>query len=89
MPYERVLSGPEGRLLYSPEFFLGISDEVFGDDVFLLRIGDDVFFLGLQISDTCGFSSATDRSAEVCSVKEMRKWSISPQKNVRNFSGSF
>ena len=48
MPYERVLSGPEGRLLYGPEF----SDEVFGEyvfgnDVFFLRIGDDVFFLGI------------------------------------------
>ena len=48
MPYERVLSGPEGRLLYGTEFsdddvfFLGI-----GDDVFFLRIGDDVFFLGI------------------------------------------
>ena len=45
MPYERVLSGPEGRLLYGPEF----SDEVFSDYVFFLGIDDDddVFFLGI------------------------------------------
>ena len=33
LPSERVLSGPEGRLLYGPEFFLGISDDVFGNDI--------------------------------------------------------
>ena len=58
MPYERVLSGPEGRLLYGPEFSDGeyvFGDDVFGDDVF----GDDVFFLGIQISDT----RAPNRSA--------------------------
>ena len=46
MPYERVLSGPEGMLLYGPEF----SNEVFGDDV---------FFLGIQIS----YTRAPNRSA--------------------------
>ena len=35
--------------------------------------GDDMFFLGIEISDTCGFSFATDRSAEVCSVKKSEK----------------
>ena len=66
MPYERVLSGPEGMLLYGPEF----SDEVFGEYVF----GDDVFFLGLQISDTCGFSFATRApNRQVCSVKKSEK----------------
>ena len=44
LPSERVLSGSEGRLLYGPEFFLGISNEVFDNDV---------FFLGIEISDTC------------------------------------
>ena len=64
MPYERVLSGPEGMLLYGPEFSDEVFGEyVFGDDVFFLGIGDDVFFLGIEISDTCGFSFATDRSA--------------------------
>ena len=42
-------------------FFLRINDEVFGDDV---------FFLGIKISDTCGFSSAKDRSAGMLREKE-------------------
>ena len=51
LPSERVLSGPEGRLLYGPEFFPGISsDEVFGDDVFFLGIGGEILTRVFQIS---------------------------------------
>ena len=41
MPYERVLSGPEGRLLYGPEF----SDEVSSEYVFL---GSEIRFEWLR-----------------------------------------
>ena len=51
-----------GQLLYPGHSKIGIGDEVFGNDVFsndvfFLGIGDDIFFLGIEISDTCGFSS--------------------------------
>ena len=52
-------------------FFLRIGEDYFfGNDVFFLRIDDDsffgdMFFLGIEISDTCGFSFATDNSADV------------------------
>ena len=85
LPYEGVLSGLEGMLLYSPEF----SDEVFGDDVFGDDVfgddvfgddvfGDDVFFLGME----------TPRELQivrhVCSVKKREIGQFLVQ-NVRGF----
>ena len=46
---------------------------------------NDMFFLGIEISDTCGFSFATDRSGEVCSVKKSEKIGQFLLKNVRDF----
>ena len=72
-------------------FFLGIGR--IGDDVSSLRIGrigDDSFF-GSKFQTrvcvcvcVCGFSSATDRSAEVCSMKKSEKIGQFLLKNVRD-----